>query len=44
MDRTLHSVMKHLNDEKTHAANNSKQFKKLDRLNESMYEVDVGKA
>ena len=33
MDRSGHTVTKHLSDEKTHACSNSKQFKKLDQVN-----------
>ena len=44
MDRSRHTVTKYLTDEKTHAANNSKLFKKLDHVNNSMYEVELAKA
>ena len=44
MDRSRHTVTKYLSDEKTHAANNSKLFKKLDHVNNSLYEVDLAKA
>ena len=43
MDRRRHTVRKYLTDEKTHAANNSKLFKKLDHVNNSLYEVEVAK-
>ena len=36
MDRSRHTVMKYLSDEKTHAAINSKLFKKLDHVNSSL--------
>ena len=44
MDRSRHTVTKYLSDEKTHAAINSKLFKKLDHLNKSLYEVELAKA
>ena len=44
MDRSRHTVMKYLTDKKTHAAFNSKQFKKLDQVNNSLYEVELAKA
>ena len=44
MDRSRHTVTKHLTDEKTQAANNSKLFKKLDHVNNSLYEVEPAKA
>ena len=44
MDRSRHTVTKYLSDKKTHAANNSKLFKKLDHLNNSLYEVELAKA
>ena len=36
--------MKCLNDEKTHAAINSKLFKRRDHMNNSLYEVELAKA
>ena len=36
MNRSQHTVTKYLTDEKTHAANNSKLFKKLDHVNNSL--------
>ena len=36
-----HTVPKYLTDEKTHAAINSKLFKKLDHLNNSLFEVEL---
>ena len=44
MDRSRHTVMKYLTDEKTHAAINSKLCKKLDHVNNSLYEVELAKA
>ena len=44
MDRSRHTVTKYLTDEKTHAAINSKLFKKLDHVNNSLYEVELAKA
>ena len=44
MDRSRHTVTKYLSDEKTHAAINSKLFKKLDHVNNSLYEVELAKA
>ena len=44
MDQRRHIVTKYLSDEKTHAAVNSKLFKKLGLLNNSLYEVELAKA
>ena len=44
MDRSRHTITKYLSDEKTHAAINSKLFKKLDHVNNSLYEVELAKA
>ena len=44
MDRSRHTVRSYLSDEKTHAAINSKLFKKLDHVNKSLYEVELAKA
>ena len=44
MDRSRHTVTKYLVDEKTHAAINSKLFKKLDYVNNSLNEVELAKA
>ena len=44
MDRSRHTVTKYLTDEKTHAAFISKMFKKLDHVNNSLYEVELAKA
>ena len=44
MDRSRHTVTKCLSDEKTHAAINSKLFKKLDRWKNLLFEVELAKA
>ena len=44
MDRSRHTATKHFSDEKTHAAINSNLFKRLDHLNNSLYEVELAKA
>ena len=44
MDQSLHTVTKYLIDEETHAAINSKLFKKLDHVKNSLYEVELAKA
>ena len=44
MDRGRHTVTKYLTDEQTHAATNSKFFKKLDHVSNSLYEVELTKA
>ena len=44
MDRSQHTVTEYLVDKKTHAANNSKLFKRLDHVNNSLYEVELAKA
>ena len=41
---SLHTVTKYLSDEKAHAANNSKLFKKLDHVSSSLHEVELAKA
>ena len=41
--RSGHTVTKYLSDEKTHAAINSKLFKRLDQVNNSLYEVELTK-
>ena len=41
MDRSQRSVAKYLTDKKTLAAINSKLFKKLDHMNNSLYEVEL---
>ena len=44
MDRSRHTVTKYLIEEKTHAANNSKLAKKLDPVNQSLYEDELAQA
>ena len=44
MDRNRHTVTKYLSDKKTHAAINSKLFKRLDHVNNSLYEVELAKS
>ena len=44
MDRSRHTVTKYLSDEEAHAPINSKLFKKLDHVNNSLYEVELAKA
>ena len=44
MDRSRNTKTKYLSDEKTHAAINSKLFKKLDHANTSLYEGELAKA
>ena len=44
MDRSRHIVTKYHSDEKTHAVINSKLFKKLDHVNNSLYEVELSRA
>ena len=44
MDRSKHTLTKYLTDKKTHVANNSKLFKKLHHVNNSLYEVELAKA
>ena len=44
MDRIRHNVTKYLIDKKAHAVINSKMFKKLDQVNNSLYEVELDKA
>ena len=43
MDRSRHTVTKYLSDKKTHAAIDSKLFKKQDDVNNSLYEVGLAK-
>ena len=43
-DRSRHSVTKYVTDEKIHAAINSKLFKKLDHVNNSLYKIELAKA
>ena len=44
MDRSRHTVTKCLNDEKKHGAMNTKLFKRLDHINDQLYEVELAKA
>ena len=44
MDRRRHTVTKYLSEEKSHVANITRLFKKLDHLNNSLYEVELTKA
>ena len=44
MDRSRHTVTKYLTDKRTHAAINSKMLKKLDHMNNSLYDVELAKA
>ena len=44
MDRSRHTVTKYLIDEKTHGAINTKLFKRLDHINDQLYEVELAKA
>ena len=44
MNRSQHTVTKYLGDKKTHAAINSKLFKRLDHVKTSLYEVELAKA
>ena len=44
MDRNRHTVTKYFNDNKTHAAIISELFKRLDHMNNSLYEVELAKA
>ena len=43
-DWSRYTVTTFLSDKKTHAANNSKRFKKLYHVNNSLYEVELTKA
>ena len=44
MDRSRHTVTKYLTDKKHMRPINSKLFKKLDHVNNSLYEVELAKA
>ena len=44
MDRSRHTVTRYLNDEKTHSAINSKLFKRLNFINDQLYEVELVKS
>ena len=43
MDRSRHAVTKYLSDEKTHAAIDSKLFKKVNHVNNSLYKIELAK-
>ena len=44
MDRSRHTVTKYLSDEKIHGAIKMKFFKRLDHINDQLFEVDLAKA
>ena len=44
IDHIRHTVTKYLNDEKTRGAINTKLFKRLDHINDQLYEVELAKA
>ena len=44
MDRSLHTVTKYLNDEKTQSAINNKLFKRLNFIIDQLYEVELVKS
>ena len=44
MDRSRHTITKYLNDEKAHGAINTKFFKRLDHINDLLFEVELAKA
>ena len=44
MDRSQHTIKKYLIDKKTHATVNSKLFKKLDHVNNSLYNVELAES
>ena len=44
IDQSQHTVTKYLTDRTTHVAINSNLFKKLDHVNNSLYEVELAKA
>ena len=44
IDRSRHTVTKYLSDEKTHGAINTKLFKRLDYINDQLYETELAKA
>ena len=44
MDRSRHTVTKYLTDEKTHSANNSKMFQRLNHITDQLYEVELVKS
>ena len=44
IDSSRHTVTKYLNDEKTHGAISTNFFKRLDHINDQLYEVEMAKA
>ena len=44
IDRSRHTVTKYLSDQKTHAAINTKLFKRLDHINDQLFEIEWAKA
>ena len=44
MNRSRHTVTKYLTDEKTRSAINSKRFKRLNRITDQLYEVELVKS
>ena len=44
MDRSRHTALKFISDEKTHAAVNNKMFKRLGYINDQLYEVELNKS
>ena len=44
MDRSRHTITKYLNDEKAHKAINEPLFKRLNRVEKDMYEVELLKS
>ena len=41
MDRSSHTIIKYLNDEKTHKAINEPLFKRLNKVEKDLYEVEL---
>ena len=44
MDRSRDTVKNYLNDEKTHGVINTKFFKRLDHINDQLFELELAKA
>ena len=44
MDRSRHTVIMYVNDEKTHSAINNKHFKRLNFITDQLYEVELVKS
>ena len=44
MDCSRHTVTKYLSEEKTYGAINTKLFKRLDHINDQLFEVKLAKA